>query len=33
MYQLGGHDEVIKFVIKNGKVVYSRPQQNGKNGS
>lgn len=25
VYQLGGHDEIIKFVIKNGKIVYSRP--------
>ena len=25
IYQLGGHDEIIKFVIKNGKIVYSRP--------
>ena len=25
IYQLGGHDEIIKFAIKNGKIVYSRP--------
>ncbi|KAL9959748.1 hypothetical protein ACROYT_G033103 [Oculina patagonica] len=25
VYQLGGHDDVIKFVIKNGKIVHSRP--------
>lgn len=25
VYQLGGHDEIIKYVIKNGKIVYSRP--------
>lgn len=25
VYQFGGHDEIIKFVIKNGKIVYSRP--------
>ncbi|PFX29485.1 putative imidazolonepropionase [Stylophora pistillata] len=24
VYQLGGHDDVIKFVIKNGKIVHSR---------
>lgn len=25
VYQLGGHDDVIKFVIKNGKIAHSRP--------
>ena len=25
VYQLGGHDDVIKFVIKSGKIVHSRP--------